>query len=174
MNSIRKSERVKTFLVFSLISFGALGAFGTTYNWTGNAPAPNNQYWSNPQNWSPSGGPPAAGDTASINSPGVGTVQIDVPATVANFTAISAILRGSGSLTVSGTLEAQNADMGPGGGITIKGTGTLSVEPVPNIAVYNTTTIASLLTVNGSANVSSNAVLFLNPGAMSSTTVFLL
>jgi len=128
---------------------------GNTYTWTGDAPAPANQSWSDPRNWTPSGGPPTTGDTAVINSPGVGTININAPVTVANFSAIRTILRGGASLTVSDTLETQGSDLGPSGGITTTGSGTFIVDA--GIA----TTLSSSLTINGSATIQSGGNLII-------------
>jgi len=112
----------------------------------------------------PATGVPTTGDTAIINMPGAGTVYMDKTVTVANLTAIGVNLMGTGSLTVNGTLEAQYATFGPAGGITIASTGALNVDPVPNIPVYNTTTLACPMTLNGTANVTSNGIFSLNAG----------
>jgi hypothetical protein len=152
--------------VFALACLGATPALAAVYTWTGKAPAPDNQDWANVQNWSPSNSVPGAGDTAIIvpvNSSGF-TVKVDQSVTVANLTVITSILQGGGSLAVSGNMEAQNASLGCAGGITITGTGTLNVDPVAGIPVYNTTTLACPLTMNGTATVSSNGVLQINGG----------
>src|SRR5208282_2222860 len=116
--------------VFALLSLCTASALATTYTWTGNGSPAN---WSQTNNWSPATGVPTTGDTAIINSPGVGTIYVDKTFTVANLTAISVNLQGGGSLTVSGTFEAQNVTLGPAGGTTVAGGGSLSVDPVPGI-----------------------------------------
>ena len=145
--------------MFALCCFWALNAFanGTNYTWTGKA---GNQDWFNVQNWSPSNGVPSVGDTAIIvpvNSSGfivnVGSSSI----TVDSLTVITSMLQGGGSLTVNTAMECQNAVLSPAGGITIGGT--LTVDPVPNIPVYNTTTLSCPLTMNGLAMINSNGIL---------------
>ena len=145
--------------VYALSCLCAMSALATDYTWTGKAPAPNNQLWSQPQNWSPSTGVPGAGDTAIIipvNSSGF-TVNVDSSVTVDNLTVITSTLQGGGSLTVNTAMECQNAVLSPGGGITVDGT--LTVDPVPNIFVYNTTTLSCPLTMNGLAMINSNGIL---------------
>jgi hypothetical protein len=61
-------------------------------------------------------------------------------------------------------MEVQNALLGPAGGITITSGGMLNVDPVPDIPVYNTTTLSCPMTMNGAANVSSNAVFSVSAG----------
>jgi hypothetical protein len=159
-----KHRRIPFFILWWC--FCATTALADTYIWTGKAPAPGNQDWSNPQNWSPSTGVPGTGDTAVIvpvNSSGF-TVKLNQPVNVAGLTVITCILQGSGSLTVSGSMEVQNALLGPAGGITITSSGTLNVDPVPDIPVYNTTTLSCPMTLNGAANVTSNAVFSISTG----------
>ena len=89
--------------VFTLVSLCANRMLATTYTWTGKAPAPNNQLWSNVQNWSPSNSVPGAADTAIIPTvAGSGfVVTLDVPVTVANLSAVSAIIRSSFNMSSS-------------------------------------------------------------------------
>ena len=147
--------------VFALWCSWALGAFanGTTYTWTGKAPAPGNQDWSNVQNWSPSNSLPGPDDTviiAPVNSSGF-TVKVNSPVTVDSLTVITSILQGTGSLTVNTAMECQNAVLSPGGGIDVEGD--FTVDPVPNIPAYNTTTLSCPMTIDGSGTITSNAVL---------------
>ncbi|MGA2555263.1 MAG: hypothetical protein ABSG04_03220 [Verrucomicrobiota bacterium] len=150
--------RKKSF-VFTLASLCAASALATTYTWTGNAPAPNNHLWSQTNNWSPPTGVPGPGDTAIIgtSSQAIFTVNLAATATVDNLTVLSSTLEGAGSLTVNTAMECLNAALAVGGGITVEGT--FTVDPVPNIPVYNTTTLSCPMTLNGPSTIASNGVL---------------
>ena len=153
-----KSRRIP--FVIALFSLCAATAPAASYTWTGKAPSPANQDWSNAQNWSPSNtAPPTVGDTAIIvpvNSSGF-TVNVDSSVTVDSLTVITSTLLGNGSLTVNSAMECQNAVLSAGGGITVGGR--LTVDPVPNIPSYRTTTLSCPLTMNGLATVNSNGIL---------------
>jgi len=145
--------------LFVLWCLGAASVLATDYSWTGKAPPPYNQDWSQPENWDPTNGPPGDGDNASIGAINNGFfVSVDFsPATVNNLTVISSILQGGGSLTVNGDMECQYATLSPGAGITVQGT--FEVDPIPQIPVYNTTTLSCPMTLNGRSTITSNGVL---------------
>ena len=97
------SNWIKLFSALALICSGTASASATTYTWTGKAPSPNEDLWSNMQNWSPSNNVPGAGDTAIIGNPatgaGAGVVIVDSTVTVANLTMVTSVLNVTGSLT---------------------------------------------------------------------------
>jgi hypothetical protein len=145
--------------VFALLCLCTASAVADTYTWTGKAPAGHSQDWFNVQNWSPSNNVPGAGDTAIIvpvNGSGF-IVNVDSSVTVDNLTVITSVLQGGGSLTVNTAMECQNAALSPGGGITMGGT--LTVDPVPNIPAFRTTTLSCPLTMNGLTMINSNGIL---------------
>ncbi len=87
-------------------------------------------------------------------------MNVDSTVTVDHLTVFSSTLEGMGSLTVNTAMECQNATLAVGGGITVEGE--FTVDPVPDIPVYNTTTLSCPMTINainGSGTIHSNAIL---------------
>jgi hypothetical protein len=149
--------------LLSLTSLLIIPAFATDYTFTGKAPAPNNQLWSEAQNWSPSDHPPGDGDTATIGAVHSGfTVVVDSSVTVDALTNISSTLQGIGVLTVNNAMDSVNSTLSVGLGIDVEGT--FTVDPVPGIPTLNTTTVTTSLELKDTS-VTSTAVLEMSPGS---------
>ncbi|MBS0191676.1 MAG: hypothetical protein U0573_11480 [Phycisphaerales bacterium] len=111
-------------LTATLIAFSRI-SLATTYTWTGSAGDGN---WATPGNWSPSGGPPGAADSAIINS---GTVSANTPVSVANLTVNGGTLSGTADVTVTGTMTWNGGTMSGSGKTTVAAGATFTG---PNVA----------------------------------------
>ena len=145
-------------LTLALVFVGAFSAAADTYTFTGKAPSPDNNLWSNPQNWSPSNNVPGAADTAIIGTNTTGfNVVVDSDVTVANLTMINSSLKVIQSFTVTGIFESQYNTLFGAGSVTVNGTMNMDLLTY----IENGTTVLCPFTVNGSANVNSNAVMYI-------------
>ena len=135
--SITTSQRI-AFILAALLLMTALAVLpqrferltptahaANSYTWTGAVSSD----WFTPGNWSPSG-VPGAGDTATINN---GTADISgSDATVAVLNLTGGRIQGSGTLTITGTLNWISGDMGATSGA--QGTTVIAQGATANIS----------------------------------------
>lgn len=157
------SRRPGAALALACLLVGSAAAGATTYSWTGQAPAPNNQTWAEPQNWSPVG-VPASGDSAMIGSPTQGyTVALQSGVEVSSLTVIGSTLEVGASLTVDASLSLRNATLASGGLVTVNG----GLTVAPRSLMNPITDLACPMVLNGSSLVAETAVLkFISPVAI--------
>ena len=114
----KKTVSVGLELLFTLLMAGVLSSRAATFTWVN----PNSGDWSNPANWSSSGGPgvPGAQDTAIITNE-------DVTVTLDGATTVGGIILGNGSAGVV-TLSLAGRTLALNGPLTVNPSGSFTVD----------------------------------------------
>jgi len=145
----QRGRAARTLLSLVLSLSVSTAAFAGSYTWSG---AGGNSNFSNPANWTPAGGPPKAGDSATI--PAGSTVKIDVAVSIGSLVVLGPFttILGNPNISITATdsiliavgvqVTAGNGPNAgnPGGSVTLQAGGTTGTVGTGRVVNHGTIT----------------------------------